>query len=95
MDPEVQRILIIAIAVAFVVAVALILGRRLSVTWGNKSLKTDERRAAMTMSTRSGSIENAKQIAEGEATADMNMTTRDGKLKDVLMHTGKQSDSSS
>jgi hypothetical protein len=89
MDADVQRILIIAVAVVVVGLAAILFGRRLSLKWGDKSMETDRGRAAMTMSaTRGGAIEGAKQIAEGEAGADMDMKAQSGTIKNAEQRTG-------
>lgn len=89
MGTQVQQILIIAAAVVIVALLAMVLGRRLRVAWGDKSLQTDRGRPTMSMSaTQGGSIADGKQIAEGEVTADMNMNASQGTLKKVEQHSG-------
>ncbi|MDQ6831149.1 MAG: hypothetical protein M3081_19980 [Gemmatimonadota bacterium] len=92
MSDEVQRTLIIAIAVVIVVAIALFLGRRLMFKHKDTTFETDRGGTSMEMSaTGPGSvIDKGSQTASAPGGSDeMKMrATKGGQLKDVHQRHG-------
>ncbi len=84
MSAEVQQILIVTGGVAAVVILALILGRRIKMSWGNRSLEAGREGTRQSLSaTRDGSIKNVRQEVTGSGMADQSMTARRGTIEDA------------
>ncbi|MEP6728983.1 MAG: hypothetical protein ABJE10_14500 [bacterium] len=92
MSDEIQRTLIIAVAVVIVVSIALFLGRRLVFKHKDTTFETDRGGTSMRMSaTGPGSvIDKASQTASAAGgNDDMNMNAaKGGQLKDVHQQHG-------